>query len=434
MSASGEKTARILQLPLKREPRTLQSDPANDDTIGRVYLGARVVAFLAALLFAFAAWAPWLAITYHFRENTQTFTVDAGTLTQALPVYLLRYSTRPAPVTTNMLYLMALFGGAWAGVSAAGVLLAPLLWLRPHTRAVRLALAAYGLWLVLAAVYTLTLAKLVFFPPTIPPAIPAGRFSPFPQWSPAWGMWLALIALVMGLSAATMLIRFDWSSQRISARSTRSPLMRTRAGWLGIGLLTVGIALWGLGFMAIPWATVNCPITPITVNHFVAGQCAALDSGDALSYFATRALSREAWNLAGGIYPLYGMLVGGGLFVLIALWRTSPSRAICAWATLWLLSASAVAYLAYRGVGVILTINPVMSGEARGIWVGASGVTTTLLGLLFAWLGIIPLERAATLTAPPAAAIPHSSASTNEPLHLLTSESNDDGFEVTSLR
>lgn len=430
MSASGEKTARILQLPLKREPHTLQSDPANDDTIGRVYLGARAVAFLAALLFAFAAWAPWLAITYHFRENTQTFTVDAGTLTQALPVYLLRYSTRPAPTTSNMLCLMAIFGGAWAGVSAAGVLLTPLLWLRPHTRAVRLTLAAYGLWLVLAAVYTLTLAKFAYFPPSIP----TRGFSPVPQLSPTWGMWVALIALVAGASALTMLARYDWSSPRVSGRRVRPPIKHAHAHRVGIGLVSAGILLWGLGFMAIPWATVNCPITPITMNHFVSGRCAALDSGDALSYFATPSLSREAWNLAGGIYPLYGVLVGGGLFVLIALWRTSPSRAICAWATLWLLSASAVAYLAYRGVGVILTINPVMSGEARGIWVGASGVTTTLLGLLFAWLGIIPLERAATLAAPPAATITHSPALTNEPLHLLTSESNDDEFEVTSLR
>lgn len=207
--------------------------------------------------------------------------------------------------------------------------------------------------------------------------------------------------------------------------------MRTRAAWVGLGLLTVGILLWGLGFMAIPWATVNCPITPITLNHFVSGSCAALDSGDALSYFATRTLPREAWNLAGGIYPLYGVLVGGGLLVLIAQWRTSPSRVICAWATLWLVGASAIAYLAYRGVGVILTVNPVMSAQAIGTWVGASGVTTTLLGLLFAWLGIIPLERAAAFTAPPPAANAPSTATAAAPLHLLTSE--DDEFQVTSL-
>ncbi len=427
VSASGEKIARIIRLPLNRGERSLPPAPGSNKTASRRVIGARVAAFLAALLFAFAAWAPWLAVTYHFSDIPQTFTVDGGTLAQT---FFFRSSTRPAPMSPNMLTFMAIFGGGWSGVSAAGVLLAPLLWLRPHTRAVRLALAAYGLWLVLAAMYTLTMSKLVFFPPTMP----TGGYSPAPQWSPGLGLWLALIALVTGALAVAALIRFDWSSPRISAGRVWSPIIRTRAGWVGIGLLTVGILLWGLGFMAIPWATVNCPITPITVNHFVAGQCAALDSGDALSYFAMRSLSHETWNLTGGIYPIYGVLVGGGLLVLIALWRTSPSRSICAWATLWLLGASAVAYLAYRGVGVILTVNPVMSGDARGIWVGASGVTTTLLGLLLAWLGIIPLEHAATPAATLPAATEPSAPTPDAPLHLLVSEHDDDAFEVTSLR
>ncbi len=430
MSVSGEKIARIIRLPLNRGERSLPPAQGDNETATRRVFGARVAAFLAALLFAFVAWAPWLAITYHYGENVQTFTIDGGTLAQQL-VFFLGDSTRLArTASSTFIRIMAIAGSAWSGVSAAGVLLAPLLWLRPHTRAVRLALAAYGLWLVLATAFTVAMAKPIFFPP----AIPTGVFSPVPEWSPTWGMWLALLALVAGVSAATMLIRFDWSSPRISARSMRSPIMRTRAGWLGIGLLTVGIVLWGLGFMAIPWATVNCPITPITVNHFVAGRCAALDSGDALSYLAMRSLSRETWNLAGGIYPIYGVLVGGGLFVLIALWRTSPSRAMCAWATLWLLGASAVAYLAYRGVGVILTVNPVMSGDAQGTWVGASGVTTTLLGLLLAWLGIIPLEHAATPAAPLSAATEPSPPTPDAPLHLLMSERDDDEFEVTSLQ
>ena len=424
---SGDKIARIIRLPLSQGESSRQQTPGGDETEGRRVSGARVVALLAALLFAFAAWAPWLAITYHFGQDALTHTIDGGTLVQALPILFFRYATRPAPMTLTMFRLMAIFGGAWAGVSAAGVLLAPLLWLRPRTRAVRLALAGYSLWVALAATFALAMAKIIFFPP----AISGGGFAT-PQWSPGWGMWLGLIALVMGAAAVTMLIRYDWSRPRLSARSARPPIVRTRAGWVGIGLLTIGILLWGLGFMAIPWATVNCPVTPITVNHFVAGRCAALDSGDALSYFATRSLSRETWNLAGGIYSLYGMLVGGGLLVLIALWRAAPSRAVCAWATLWLLGASAIAYLAYRGVGVILTTNPVMSGEARGIWVGASGVSTTLLGLLLAWLGIIPLERAAGYAAPHRAASEPSTAGADAPLHLLRTE--DDEFEVTSLR
>ncbi|MGZ3663524.1 MAG: hypothetical protein ACXVDA_03435 [Ktedonobacterales bacterium] len=424
MNASGEKTARIIRLPLKQGEWLLPTTQGDGTTAERRIVGARIAAFLAALVFGFAAWLPWLVITYHFGQSAQSITVDGGTLAQAAPFFV-SDSYRLARTTPNTLHLMAIFGGVWAALSAAGVLLAPLLWLRPHTRSVRFALTSYGAWLLLAAAYTLAMAKVIFFPPDIS----GGEQS---QWSPAWGMWIALAALVTGVSSLVALMRYDRSSPRVSGPRTPSPIIRTRAAWIGLGLLTVGILLWGLGFMAIPWATVNCPVTPITLNHFVSGRCAALDSGDALSYFATRTLPREAWNLAGGIYPLYGVLVGGGLFVLIAQWRTSPSRVICAWATLWLAGVSAVAYLAYRGVGVILTVNPVMSAEAQGIWAGASGVTTTLLGLLLAWLGIIPLERAAASAAPSPAAITPSTATAEAPLHLLASE--DDEFEVTSLR
>lgn len=430
MSTSGEKTARILRLPLNQDEGPLPPARRNgEETAVRRVIGARVVAFLAALLFAFAAWLPWLAVTYHFGQDAQTHTVDGGMLAQVMPI-LLSSPTIVARGPSREIFLLAtICGGVWAGVSGAGTLLAPLLWLRPRPRASRLALSLYSVWLVLATVFTLALARMIFFPP-----VDRGGGIGIPQWSPRWGMWLALIALVSGAAAVTMLIRYDWSTPRISARSARSPIMRMRAGWVGIVLLTVGILLWGLGFMAIPWATVNCPVTPITLNHFVAGRCAALDSGDALSYFATRSLSRETWNLAGGIYALYGVLIGGGLLVLIALWRTSPSRAICAWATLWLLGASAIAYLAYRGVGVILTVNPVMSAEARGIWVGASGVTTTLLGLLLSWLGIIPMEHAATVTALHPVATEQNAGIPDAPLHLVASERDGDEFEVMSLR
>lgn len=431
MNASGEKTARIIRLPLKQGEWLLPPALGDGATPEWRTIGARLAAFLAALVFGFAAWLPWLTLTYHFDPPAQPITIDGGTLAQVAPFFFID-SSRLARMTPNTLHFMAIFGGVWAALSVAGVLLSPLLWLRPHTRSVRFALTSYGAWLLLAAAYTLAMAKVIFFPPDIS----GGNQS---QWSPAWGMWIALAALVTGVSSLVTLIRYDRSSPRVSGRRTPSRIIRTRAAWIGLGLLTAGILLWGLGFMAIPWAMVNCPITPITLNHFVSGSCAALDSGDALSYFATRTLPRGAWNLASGIYPLYGVLVGGGLLVLIAQWRTSPSRIICAWATLWLAGASAVAYLAYRGVGVILTVNPVMSAEAQGIWVGASGVTMTLLGLLLAWLGIIPLEHAAASAAPsPAANAPSpaanapSTVTADAPLHLLASE--DDEFEVTSLR
>lgn len=167
MGASDEKTGHIIHLPLKQGGWSLPMAQGSGETAGRRITGARVVAFLAALLFAFAAWLPWLVVTYHFDQQAQSFPVDGGTLAQALPILFGDSSRLARPSSDVFIRLMAIIGGVWAGVSGAGVLLAPLLWLRPHTRAARIALMLYGLWLLLGTIFALALTKVIFFPPAV---------------------------------------------------------------------------------------------------------------------------------------------------------------------------------------------------------------------------------------------------------------------------
>ena len=185
MSASGEKTMRGIRLLLNRSARPPLPPQGNGVASLRSLSGVRAVAFLAALLFALAAWLPWLTITYSFSPQAQPFAVDGGSLMQALP-YLLTDPVRPArnsPDTlTRLLEIMRI---VWSAVSAVGVLIAPFLWRRLRARSTRLAFTLYGLWLLVTAGFTLAGARVVFFPSTLP----ARAVSPGLQWSAAWGRW-----------------------------------------------------------------------------------------------------------------------------------------------------------------------------------------------------------------------------------------------------
>jgi hypothetical protein len=82
------------------------------------------------------------------------------------------------------------------------------------------------------------------------------------------------------------------------------------------------------------------------------------------------------------------------VLLLIAVWRDPASRVVALWAALWLAGASVTAFLAYRGVGVVITSSPALTTEASGVWNGTTGVAVTLLGLVLAWLAILPMEGA----------------------------------------
>jgi hypothetical protein len=84
-------------------------------------------------------------------------------------------------------------------------------------------------------------------------------------------------------------------------------------------VLVSGVVIWGTGFLAVPWATVNCAIVPLSLNHFVEGACAGLDAGDALSALVASHIETTGWDWYNGIYALYGVLLGGGMLALVVL-------------------------------------------------------------------------------------------------------------------
>jgi hypothetical protein len=360
---------------------------------------ARILTFAGAALFAFAAWAPWITglLVYTFGQpsvdgsnsygsNSYDFSYDSSLGVYLLLAKLLRSTATYDPATASRLVSFA-----WGGVTAIGLLLAPLLWQRLRTPMRRLPLHAFAAWLAIATIATLALALVVWRynpasqDPSLQIALTARRLG--------WGLWLALLGLASAWLGAVLLYR-EQPADEIAAVATPYAPASPRRRWAALALFTAGAGLWLLGFLAIPWVEVNCGSLQLTLNHLASGACGELDSADALSAQLVQRLSPNAWNLSEGIYPLYGALIGGAALLLLAVWRRPTSRVVALWAALWLAAASGTAFLAYRGVGVVITTSPALTTDASGAWNGATGVAVTLLGLVLAWLAILPMEGA----------------------------------------
>jgi hypothetical protein len=143
---------------------------------------------------------------------------------------------------------------------------------------------------------------------------------------------LTLVALVL------LLAFIGWLLLRSEARAAATqpeparPRAHPRTPWqvLAALLFTAGVALWALSFFAVPWATVNCTaihfILNHFVNHFVAGDCAGLDAGDALIYslrLGVKAVDDSA-RQGSALTAIYALLAG---YALLAQW---PPVAACA--------------------------------------------------------------------------------------------------------
>jgi hypothetical protein len=360
----------------------------------------RLLAACASLVVSFAVWSPWLVATLQPAPDapSRSFYLDA---TGGIPLALMLISgpgTNPgAPIS---MYPRATFviNVALIVVSALGILLAPLLWQRTRTRALRLALIAYGLWLVTAAVVPLGLeaASVVAL---VRLYHQAGRAAVGTTYSPGFGLLLLLAGLVLGWIALVLLAR--QRDPTPDATSTALVPTRQSSRWAGLALVSAGLAVWGVGFLAVPWAQVNCSAVPVTFNHFVEGACAGLDAGDALSALVASRVAQSVWDWYGGIYALYGVLIGGGLLALVALWRRWSSLSTRIWLVIWLATATVVSALSYRGVSHIAAEAPVLSVSATGAWRGATGIPMAWLGLFLAWLGLVALDTAARRRAAP---------------------------------
>ena len=359
---------------------------------------ARLLAFAAAALFFVAAWVPWLVGAYC--SGGVYCPTGGGQAAYAyvdgsfiLPLLARRLLNLPADsaLRPSFVILNAAVSVLWATLTGLGIVLAPLLWRRSDSRAARRATHAYGIWLALASL--LGVAQLGLLATHL--AAPTGAY----VWRLGAGVPLMALALGGGWGA--------WLQLRRAPPAARpAPLddggaARTRLWTLAAALATLGVAVWALGFFAIPWAADNCAAIPFSLNHFVDGYCAGLDSGDALSTLLGRRLSSAMWNVSVALYPLYGLLLAGAWLAVLAVWRGGAALAARGWVACWLLAATGCALLASRGVAVIITQAPLLSSDSAGAWRRASGIPVTLAGLLLAWAGLLLLERAAAGTQGP---------------------------------
>lgn len=349
---------------------------------------ARILAIAGAALFGLAAWTPWMVVALPINGTSQVVASFPDTAQGIALVFWLMFAhgaTDPAHITQHPT-ITHMAGALWTLLPAIGVLLAPLLWRRPLSLGGLWVLRLYTVWLGLAALLSACIGGTLEWYAHHS----TGPFSSY-VWQTRWGLPLAIVALALSTVAVLQLWRerdLAYTQPQLVAPPPRSRLQR-HAAWA----LSAGLGLWLVGFVATPWATVNCADAPFTLNHFVEGQCAGLDSGDALSALAAQRLSPSVWIFGRGIYSLYGLLIGAAVLFIAGAWLAHrTSRVYCVWLCLWLALASALAYLAGRGVAHITQMSPVLAAQAVGQWRGAIGIPITLAGLVIAWLALIPLE------------------------------------------
>jgi hypothetical protein len=224
--------------------------------------------------------------------------------------------------------------------------------------------------------------------------------------APGWGLLVAILALAAIGFAAVALLRERTPPATSATTTPAAPDIRRAVGGWGLGgiagaaLISLGVTLWALGFLALPWATVGCDTVPLTVNHFILGACAGLDAGDVLGYLP------QPWpptafdaTFASPALGLYELLAGGGVLVLGAIWRGAwrmrLSSAARVWVAVWLGASSLAAAITMRGVSVVLAVRPRVSSSAiTAVWRADMGLLVCVLGLVIGWLGLALLDLA----------------------------------------
>ncbi|HET9110219.1 MAG TPA: hypothetical protein VFN78_05280 [Ktedonobacterales bacterium] len=365
----------------------------------RYALFARLAATACALLFFYVAWSPLAnAITSGDLRNGPTG-----------PIY--RFSLTAGELGAPPLYGLygGQFFGVWSGLTVVGLLLSPLLW-QTSLRWLRWpAIALYACWLAAICAISVGAAQLILV--TIPDYLRQGAgpyqvtlhsYSGMPvaiySIAPAFGLWLALVAALLGIGAAALAIM-----ALVTRRRATVPITPTVQGEIvtlgeaaptrsipGAGAITGGLILWAWGFFLLPWATVNCAQAPLLL-----GSCQGLPVASALQIGLGAA--RTVFDPTAGLYAITGMLLTGALLILVAVWRRDITRTLCVWASLWLALALGCAVLAISGAQQVVANAPSV-GLPTGDWRGDTGVLIVFLALLLVAIGLIPLWAVAVRT------------------------------------
>lgn len=342
----------------------------------------RSLATLGALLFAAGSLLPWVAVGFRFAADAPIFygqTLGAG----GLQYFVILVSGVPsARLLEGVVWL-------WWAVFIAGLLLCPLLWQPLGGRLVQISSTLFTWWTALATVITTVAANAVVHELTPQPYMPLAYGRTVVQRDPQWGLAFTILGLGLSWTAAALL-----RHEPIPALASQAA-RRARLQLLGAGVVSLGAVSWALGFIALPWATVNCNALILTLNHYVSGSCGALDAGDALAYSEVgHALPLSDLN---GTIPtlIYGVLAGGALLVVLACWQRTTSRGLCIWMSSWFILSLGAALFALRGVPIILRVRPPLGSDTVGTWVVGPGVAVAFVGLLLVALGLGLLWRIA---------------------------------------
>ncbi|HEX9038785.1 MAG TPA: hypothetical protein VF808_17520 [Ktedonobacterales bacterium] len=366
---------------------------------------ARIAATVGGLLFFFAAWTPWATA------------LTSGDLRKGAsgPQYI--YSLTGAELGAPP--LDAWVGSAssafvwWSLLTAAGVILAPLLWQRTQPWLVWVAGLLYAAWAAVSAT-VLIQTSMIFFQtvlalrhaasgPYVTTLQPYGIPIRIYTATPAFGLylaWLALVAPLVALVFATLGNIASPPQLRVrpptvhgevapSASQSDTPAPRSLPG---IGAVTGGLLLWAFGYFTQPMATLNCAQQPL-----LAGSCRGLPGYSALplGLYATRAL----FDPIAGIWAINGLLLAGAALAIGTLLRREITRTLCSWLSGWVIFALACILIATSGAQQAVH-NAASVGLPAGAWRGDVGAVFVYLGLLLVVIGLIPLWAIAIRSAP----------------------------------
>lgn len=349
---------------------------------------ARALVCLAAPLLFVAFQLPWVVFTSMANSGTGPAPANTESLSgNFLPVLLaLRFSTPGRPGFDSILYWAGL---VWHSVPVIALLLALALWQRTSAQVALVMQWAFRVWLVVMTLLGLLSLWLIHDALSL-----AGRSNriQIESLEVGAGVWLALAALAVLWIGMYLMVGEARLPERADRLAAIRGWRRTRAQLVALGLLLAGLVLWSLGYLALPWATANCA-PHLSLTHYVDGPCAGLDSGDTLMAFVSPHLSSSTFVsiFASDALLLAYVLVFGAAFLLLAgASRRAYTRGFCGWVLAWLVAATAMALLSYRGVSSAVASPPF----AVGSWHGDLGIVLTFAGLLCAWASLIPLEAA----------------------------------------
>ncbi|HET9110889.1 MAG TPA: hypothetical protein VFN78_08710 [Ktedonobacterales bacterium] len=365
----------------------------------RYALFARLTATACALLFFYVSWAP-LATA-----------ITSGDLRSGPTGPLHRFGLTAAELGAPPLHALVgdVFFGLWSALTITGILLSPLLW-QTSIRWLRwVATALAACWLV---VMTVIFAQTAYFilvglpeqlrrgaGPYQATLVPYGIQVAIYNITSAFGLWLALLAVLLGIAAAALAVMASVTYQR-----ARAPIAPTVQGEIvtpgaarparslpGVGAMTGGLLLWAWGFFALPWATINCTQAPVLI-----GTCRGLQGTPVL--WIGLDIVRMAFDPSAALYAITGLLLVGALMILLSVWRRDITRTLCAWASAWLAFTLACSVVAISGVQQVVSDAPSVN-MPTGDWRGDTGVLVVFLALLLVGIGLIPLWAVAVRNA-----------------------------------